>query len=380
LPKPFAWIAADVTNDGVISTADQDEIQHAILYPGTPFNEVPSWRFIPELAEFSRWDFFNNTRYYFDNTFYNQSPFQAEWKISNEERPYNCLTANPCNTYLDDPASNLADPLLKSPTSWSFKGVKSGDVNFSYDIGTASQLVSNTLDMRGGTRLSFKSDQKKCIEPGETFISSVYAKPVKGNLTIAGYQLGIKFDPDIVEVLGIEPNEVQPFDPQGFSVLNDGAGQLRTVWFDPAGGDIKLAGEKGLFEIKMRAKEQICLIEQHFQLQDEILSNEFYNWNERLEDIELTLKVKEDKKAHAVEKLYPNPTENGVTFELWLKTSSHLSIQLTDQFNNSVTKEYDLQEGRHPLSIQNLSGLQSGVINYLIVIGNETFSGQFIKI
>ena len=49
LPKPYAWIAADVTNDGNISTLDLIHMQKVILGLVESFSNVPAWRLFTNL-------------------------------------------------------------------------------------------------------------------------------------------------------------------------------------------------------------------------------------------------------------------------------------------------------------------------------------------
>lgn len=89
IESPYAKIAADVNDSGMISTLDLIKIQKVILFVDADFGNVPSWQFIPQSFQFSN----------------PAQPFQDVWPVTIQGNNFPAIT------------------------DFDFIGIKSGDVN-----------------------------------------------------------------------------------------------------------------------------------------------------------------------------------------------------------------------------------------------------------
>jgi hypothetical protein len=353
--KPYSWIAADVNNSGTISTLDLIKIQKVILGV-EEFTNVPSWRFLPEYALESE-DFSDD---------FNDNPFTAVWTAPDGNRSYNGT-----NTYFDHLLLNSGDPVLINSTTWSFKGIKTGDVNFDAIISDDPPFTE--------TDLHFDSQSHDCIQSGQYFSILVQASCAD---TISAYQLGIWLDTDKIELLSVNQGDVASFGLDDFN-LEKTAGKLSTVWIDLNGGSIDAsASSKALFKIHAKAKGQICRIDEYMGLSNSVLENRFYTpAGLPSEDPDLALEIVFDNIRHKVNQVYPNPAGSSLAIEMDLHETAAIDIVVTDQYNNSVSAQLSNQgPGVVTHTFNNISQLQNGMLNYQVLIGNELFSGMVIKL
>ena len=135
LDSPFKLIAADVNYSGSVTSFDIVTTRKIILGITLNFPENRSWRYVPNL-------YLGNQS--FHNQFYSGNPFSAKmldpFGGNTVEREYKCPPdpLNPNNppppipnncTWMDHVSVIPTDPLAQLQNTWSFTGVKVGDLN-----------------------------------------------------------------------------------------------------------------------------------------------------------------------------------------------------------------------------------------------------------
>ena len=376
LPKPYAWIAAGVNNNGVISNTDQIKIQQLILNQITSFPDVPSWRMVPTFA-------LQNT--VFLNEF-NNDPFSAIWTTSTGEYlGYNLAVTGGTKTYFDDLQINLTNPNINQSSTFSFQAIKSGDLNFSAIVNSANTFRSegNVSELRTDGKYRLQSADFNCLEPGQSYSIGIGAR---GNVNVYAYQMGIKFDHKVINISGVDRGDSKFFSLDNFNISNLNEGELRTVWLDFYKNEkINVNEKKNLFRIIAVPQTKVCDLSQVFQLKDQTLENLFYDENGRPIDLELILSAEEIKKGDETNDLlvnvYPNPTNGEINFELNLQVKTKVDIMLRDSYGKTITVNKTINSGISKVSLnQELSNLHSGIIYYSLSLGSKPYSGTFFKL
>ena len=376
LPKPYARIAADVNNNGVISTTDQFIMQQLILNTITAFSNVPSWRMVPAFA-------LQNSVFLSE---FNNDPFSAIWTTSTGEYlGYNQAITGGTKTYFDDLEINLTNPNINQSSTFSFQAIKSGDVNFSAIVNSASTFRSEERlpDLRTDEKYRLQPMESSCLESGKSYSVSIAAK---GDGSIYAYQMGLKFDPKLLQVSGVDRGDANFFSLDNYNIKNLKEGELKTVWLDFEKNEkIKINEKKDLFRMIAIPQAKVCDLSQVFQLNDQTLENLFYDENGRLIDLELIVTAQElkgeDSSNDLLLNVFPNPTSGEINFELKLQTKTKVEILLRDNFGKALTLNRTLEAGTNRLTMnEEISSLSSGIIYYTLKIGAKLYTGTFFKL
>lgn len=360
LDKPYAWIAADLNNSGTISTYDYLKLTKVILGINEDFSDVPSWRFLPIYALDQQWGFQSD---------FNDNPFNAVWNINGEQRHY--LSDGVSKSYLDKINLNLLNPDVTQENTWSFRGVKSGDVNFTADI-------ENPENIPDAPHPLVTSLSHECIPAGQKFKLKFKTNGNNWQDT-EGYQIGMRIISGKATIAGIGAGDLSWFSLDNFNKEKISLGEIRTLWYSRNGTSEDLSGGKILFELDMVANEAICDISSVFEFDNSWLSNEIYDSLEELKGIDLQLEVVGEVRINKLKSVYPNTYSDMVSFEFKLEVPETVNIRLWDQYGNIHEEETQFVQGEHVYQIINTNALQTGVISYRILLGNEEHTGNLIK-
>ena len=171
LKTPYKRIAADINNDGKISTADMVELRKLILFINDNFTSNTSWKMVDKAY-----------------TFTTSTPEKEAYPLK--------VTIAP----------------LQSASSANFVGVKIGDVNGS---AKANNLIGDATERSGGTIVFDVQDAK--LKAGEIRTVEFKAKEMKA---INAYQFTMNFDKEALEVVSVGGLNESNF---GLSLLSQGA-------------------------------------------------------------------------------------------------------------------------------------------------------------
>lgn len=361
LPKPYGWIAADVNNDATITTSDFILIKKLILQLVDQFPNVPTWRFMPEYAFDPQWNF---------TAGFNADPFTAQWSYDGLSFSYNGVSTNGAN-YFDPLTLHLLNEDVSFKKTWSFRGIKSGDVNFTAFTQFDSSQDEYNLTAQG-------SPPHNCLATGETFVLTV-----KGNNSdiVSGYQLGFSFDPAYIEILAVNQGDLSSFSIDNFGLNDLGAGKIRTLWVDEKMDyDNDSLGTKRLFTIYAKAKRPLCDIDNFFALDTAVLFSAFYAPDGKSEPATVFWEVTPEEIKYFLTNVYPNPSSSDLTFSFDLTEGANVNIIVQDYLGQNVSHNGSYSQGSHSFSFNNISTLQGNLLTYTAVLGNRTYSGSIIKL
>ncbi len=183
--SPYKYIAADVNNNGAVTTADVVQLRRMILQIITEFPNNTSWRFV-------------DAGHAFQNP---QNPFQPSF---------------PEYFNVNNLANNVAGV--------DFVAVKIGDVN---GTATTNFTAGNDPDDRGLTEeLTFVVEDKE-VQAGETFEVAFKANNF---INLFGYQFALQFDASTLQLADIEIGDLTNLTETNFGLTMLDRGIITTSW------------------------------------------------------------------------------------------------------------------------------------------------------
>jgi Pregnancy-associated plasma protein-A len=368
--SPFQLIAADANNSGSVTTFDIVKIRKVILGIHQDFSPVGNWRFIP--------------KYCFDDptfllAFNPINPFAAIWHSPNGiNREYLGV-----NSFMDKVDFNLSNPDYLKTTTWSFNGMKTGDVNCNAEPYTLIE-PSGGLVIEGIPHLP--------TIPTKTYTLKVIAK---GDTKIAAYQLGFDFAQDSLQVIEAQAGTIANFSMDNFGMTHLADGEFRTVWYQPSGIPTDVNG-KTLFQIKIKATKNIANIANRFVAKKNILPAKFYDTNgNEIKTISLKLElvsaigldepniadrnqiINEEVKPIVI----PNPSRGEANIQFVLPNPNKVQLILFDQMGRMLRSQEDtFSDGEITWPIQDFSDLPTGVYGFALIFGDNKVFGKIAKI
>lgn len=316
----YQWLAADVNASGSVTTFDIVETRKLILGIYDTFPAVQSWRFIRPLT--------------------NPGNFMSAVK----------------DTY------QIALPNLAADTSFAgldFVGIKMGDVNLSATF-AGDPVDRSPLVMTAGDQM---------LRAGEEA-----TVPVRwgADAALEGWQTALALDASKVELASVEglPSE-------NYHVKD---GQLRLLWFDPAGrhfskGDV-------VFRLKIRALQPTFLSDA-LTLSPAGPAPEAYPASngevEARRPLELRFNEKHDGSV-AFFPPRPNPFRDQTIFEFVPDDAGQVRLELFDMSGKRVfEKTADLNAGRNAIAVS-ASGLPgSGMYFYRAGMNGKVYAGKLVR-
>lgn len=355
--KPYGWIAADANNNGAITAFDLILIRKVILGIDDAF-DIGSWRFVPS--------YYLDPQYNFSTSFEN-NPFTATWNGNGYSRAY--LSTATQKSYMDDVDLDALNPDISNENTWSFVGIKTGDVNCSAGLETLSSTNNET-------NINILPDPHPCLKAGESAIVAVMSH-FSGN--VLAYQFGLEYDQSVLEITGESAGDIPGFSLDNFGLKKLSAGELKTLWVEPTTAGVSFK-DTALFKLHIKAKEDICDITEVFKFSNGLLPVGFYDKNKALANMDISFSVTPDLQIHELLNIYPSPFSSDVHFSFELSKADKVSILLSDSFGNTVYEESDLSVGTNAFTINNTSNLQGSNIYYTLNLGTQIYTGALIKL
>lgn len=315
--SPFKRVAADVNNDGRISSLDLVALRKVILGLEKEFENNTSWRF-------TEW---NNS-----STPSNDSDLKWDQSIALE---------NVSSSFIQD-----------------FKGIKIGDVS--------GDVISNSTmaEPRNKNVITLNIEDKN-IAKGQLIELPV---TMNSDIVIDAFQ----FTLDIVdlEFIEIKGNDIS---------ISDGGvgyhkGKYSVVWYDI----MEKWNESESFILKLKANRELKLSEA-IQITSEITRASAYSSSG--EDFGIELEYVRPLSGLTVHHVRPNPFRSRATIDFEIALPSEVKMMVFDiggRILNSHTEF--LKSGLHSWIIDETDLIQSGVYYVQIESENELFNGKLIKI
>lgn len=246
----YQYLAADVSNNGFVSTIDVIMIRRLILGMRQEFENIPNgpWRFVPEYIPANYGNEFDANPFNLTlggTSYTNEAPYmRADWEY-----------------VINDGTAGTAG----------FDGVKMGDVTGDALDG----IIDECPEKYAATEFSLPIPK----QGGK--LATLHIKST-GFDDVVGFQLAYHFDTTKLEIKSIsssipdftEDNIGYPKSEE-FNSKND----LRFVWVSSDLSPKSFQAGESLFEIIVQAKEGMGDISDFFYLDNEILKAEFYDLN-----------------------------------------------------------------------------------------------------
>lgn len=290
LDTPYKLLAADVDMSGTISTLDLIKMRKVILSIDITLNSEASWRFVPEHFQFSD------------------------------------LT----NPFLDEIPSNVDLQSNGLNYSQNFIAVKLGDVNNSANPDNNSTQIRDDLQARSqGLRLQLENIQ---LQAGQQYQIEVKTSALA---QVAGYQLGLRFQANALEVIDIDADGLENMSENNFAILNR-EGLIAHSWNSQTGEAIDLDAGDRLFSLRILAKESAPL-EEVIQLDRRRIQAEAYDGN--LSARAVGLRFSDSQGASPSFMVYqnePNPFSQNTRINFYLPLADQVTLTVIDAAGRTV--------------------------------------------
>jgi len=318
LDSPYKIIAADINNDGKVTTSDVIEGRRLILFIITNFSNNTSWRFV-------------DTDYVFPN------PLDP-W----------------AETFPEVIDIELLD---ENELAADFIGVKIGDVN---DNAEANNLMGAEERNAVGDLVLKVQDQQ--IHKGSIHTVDFYAKDFN---QIAGYQFTVGFDQTALSFANIVAGELPVSEANfGLSLLDEG---IITSSFNTNEGNT-IADDAILFSLQFEVNSSVQL-KDALTINSRYVQAEAYNTDLELMDVSL---IFEDENGIAVNaekfELYqnrPNPFSSSTVIGFDLPSASSVRLQIFDMSGRTLKViEVDGVRGYNEVTVNGTDVESTGVFYY----------------
>jgi len=348
LNSPYKIIAADADISNGVTTFDIVEFRKIILgiysYNPGPNQTLwtrPNWRFVDKNFVFS------------DPSNPFQPPFPEFRNSSNFENNVN------------------------------FVGIKEGDLN----------LNAVVCDKCGAF---FKSNEKypfslnpkfeKSSNPSGSLITIPVVALGEGSIT--AWQMGLRFDPNVYEFIGITPGESEGFSESNFGLSQVNEGIIRALWFATPGNEDFGSTKSGqaIFNVKLKTKVSKVGNDHALKIDDTVLPSLAWQKNDIeyaiIDQAALSERSDKPKSGNVTSldiKSFPNPTSGAVTFDLGSTPLESVSIVIFDmQGSQRFIKKYEHLQSNQ-LMIQEVASFPSGVYRWEINTEIGKSNGLFVK-
>jgi len=311
---PLFRLAGDVDNDGDVDSTDAQTVTQLVLTTIDSFSQVPNWRIIPKAyargVNYSpdpaySGDFWNQSRADIQG---NEYPFKAQLDFNSKSYTY-----DGADSWLGELDHWTFDSLVSCQQgTFDLFIVKTGDVNgTAVTTGFGSPPSSLRSLPRGKDQIADqeyellypKSNLEKAEKSGDRGNKKYEVKIVATTTSrVEGYQLGIQFDDELLELGKIKPNkeDLNQTEAKNFgrAIKTARGGTLKTVWVndfknDPRGKEFGQNLE--LFSFEFKSKATLGQVRSAVRLDNGVWETAFYGKDGPLEDVDIQIFVEEVK-------------------------------------------------------------------------------------
>lgn len=328
---PWKWIAADANKNGSITTFDLVELRKLILGIYTKLPSNTSWRFFPTDCVFPD---------------------------------------NPFNAYCPSEYAFVSMQLWQYPDEITFNALKTGDVNGS----------ANPVSLSADDAAEIRAEPVHLELPGEVFqAGETYDIPLRAGEPgeWAGFQFGLRFDPETIRLESVEPGKIQDMDEHAFAQPEYNL--LNVSWFTPASQSV--APGEILMTIRAKALRDTRL-KDAIRFDDSRLDAEVYTETEGARPLQLRFGAQANKIPEtAVWKAQPNPTNAGIVIPLRLPLPERVRVEISDVSGKSLwLNELFLEDGAQMLEIPASVFPDAGIYVWRILAGEAVQSGKIVRL
>ncbi|MCC6461088.1 MAG: hypothetical protein IT260_11495 [Saprospiraceae bacterium] len=337
LNSPYQIIAADANRSQSISAVDIVELRKLILgiYPtGLPSNT--SWRFVDKDYSFP-------------------DPADPFTTVFPEKKEVNVSPSG-------------------SAQEANFVAIKVGDVNNNAIASAQARPVTSVARMQSGAA---------------TRAGEIITVPVTytGTESLEAFQLGIRFDPAVLRLIGPSQGDLPHFNAGNFGLTHVEQGEIRSLWFaDPATPGEALRNGDILFYLSFQVKRHLPASAVLFDLDDKILPNAAW----KPEGTEFALQSGQAAEDRAQEATLttsslkavcqPNPTTGTAQLKVHADRAGSARLAIFGPFGRREwMKEVELNPGEQIFEIPEVAQLPAGVYFWKVLAPWGKTQGHLIK-
>ncbi|MFN4257377.1 MAG: hypothetical protein ACK4Q5_20445, partial [Saprospiraceae bacterium] len=257
-----------------------------------------------------------------------------------------------------------------------FKGIKVGDVNGS--------AVANNRPV-GIQTIGFPAMQASRS-------SEYLTVPVAymGDAPLEAFQLGLKFDPGLLEFVGTSQGEVEGFSPDMFGLTKAQTGEIRVAWFLDEGqpaepirpGDV-------LFYLTFKSKRGIQDLAAALSTDDAVLANRAWaveSGGQEYAVVSAPAAVRTRSGAESANgklsaSCRPNPTSGAVSFAVQTLSAQTVRVSIFSAWGHRhIVKDVALPAGGGEIEVPELAALPAGVYLWDVRLDpREKVKGRLVK-
>ncbi len=329
---PYKIIAADANKSDEVTTFDIVTLRKLILGIDTALQYTTSWRFVDK----SFLPFPDPT-----------DPFQSLFtEISN------CVA----------PQASTVD----------FIGIKVGDVN-------NTAMAHGRPIERPVVGLSWPNMR---IAQG-----SIVTLPItySGTESMEAVQLGLRFDPAVLQLIGPSQGDLESYLPGNFNLLKATAGEIRTLWLPMAGEPEPVLPGTVLFYLSFKVLADVPESGLPLWLDEQLLACSAWKSDGAEYALRYTLGSKPREQA-AVDPtqlqatIRPNPSSGTAALVVQATKQEKARVILLDAFGRRLAmRELMLAEGQQEIPLMEVQGLPSGVYVWQIYTPTLKAQGHLVK-
>ncbi|MBX2891105.1 MAG: hypothetical protein KF734_09285 [Saprospiraceae bacterium] len=338
LDSPYKMIAADANKSNSITTFDVVELRKLILGIYNELPQAPSWRFV-------------------DKAFVFPSP------------------ANPFSIQFPETIS------IPPSSEQDFYGIKVGDVN-----GTAlpNDNRPSTAAPTGERPVSLVGWQASPARAGAALTLPVtYA----GGGPLAAFQLGLRFDPSALALIGPSAGDLAAVAPDAFGLAKAGEGELRVVWLpDYSEPEPWAMPGATLFHLTFRALRDLSGEDFPLWLDGAVLPNAAWLADDTECDIRQGKPAQTRERAEGAASALaavclPNPTTGDATLRIACERATRARAAVFGPFGNAVVlRDLALEAGEQTLALPEFASLPAGVYVWKVwTQAGEKAQGHLVK-
>ncbi len=321
ISDPYLLLAADANNSNSVTTLDIVELRKLILGIYTTLPDNTSWRFIPRSLGF-------------------------------------LSMSNPFTTPIPE-CIHVGYPM----TSWTaeFVGIKIGDVN-----GTTAKIWDDGLSEDRAAPISIQVPDLQ-LQTGEILEIPLH---LNAETALNGFQFDLQFDPQLIDVQGIMPQNIQNFSAENYSRSVDGS--LRVSWADAR------AQAGATLVLRLRALAPVRLSEA-LAFADQSIRAEAYSSDNAIHPLHLQFAKEAAIESLHIGEPWPNPSATGFTFDLQSNDNEQLNLQISDLSGRVAYQiSREMSPGASTLTVPASALPQAGVYGWRVQLGSHFKGGKLV--
>lgn len=340
LNSPYKIIAADANKSNSITTFDIVGLRKLILGIFTNFSQIKSdqtsWRFIDADLVFT----------------------------------------NPINPFIDLPFPESINCVAPPASGLDFVAVKVGDVN-------GNAMTSSRPGERPVLPVSLGA-------VGARSRGGIFTVPViyTGDKKIEAFQMGLRFDPAKVELLGPSMGDLPGYTADHFGLTRRAEGEIKTLWLSPTGDEFdRIGAGTVLFYLSFRALTDLPESEPLLVLDNNVLDNAA--WEGDLSEYALApdpnAEHRDETAANAPAQGFragvrPNPSSGEVVFSVHEPPAGPGRIALFDAFGKLIfMRRVEFAAGSQDIAAPEVAGLPLGVYVWKVIVAGQKVAGHLVK-